>query len=360
MTPSRRPLEGMRASAPRRRGRTCLQLALVFLFLLPALIGIPAVVGYAYVDHQVNHPANPGNSKARVVVPLGATFSEVADTLHQAGLVDNPLVFRLYARYKHLDRSVEAGAYDLSHNLNMPQLLQALQTSRPEEIFITIPEGYTIQKAAQKLDQLGGPIKGADYLALAQHGQFSYDFLNDRPAGASLEGFLFPDTYLVPRSGSAKDLITAQLTAFGRNWTAERKALAAKRKLNVLQIVTLASIIEREARFDVDRPLVASVFYNRLAIGMPLQADATVLYAKGVWQSGVTLDDRKVDSPYNTYLHGGLPPGPIANPGLKSIDAALQPGQSTYLYYLSDPQGHNHYATTYDQFVQLLHQYGLQ
>jgi UPF0755 protein len=283
----------------------------------------------------------------------------VADVLHQAGLVDNVLIFDLYARYKHLDRGVEAGEYELSRNLNMLQLLQAMQTAIPREIFITIPEGYTIQKTAKMLDGLGGPIKGADYLAQATQSKWNYPFLEGRPAGASLEGFLFPNTYLVPRTGTATDLIRQQLDEFQRIWTAARQAEAQQRKLTVQQLVTLASIIEREARFDADRRLVASVFYNRLAINMPLQADATVLYAKGVWQATVTTDDRKVDSPYNTYLHTGLPPGAIANPGVKSIDAALEPAHSTYLYYLSDPQGHNHYATTYDQFIQLLHQYGL-
>lgn len=359
MTSPRRPPAGVRASVP-RRGRTCLQLILVLLFLLPAMLGVPAIVAYAYVDHQLHQPAHPGSGKVRFVVPLGASFAQVADTLHEAGLIDNLLVFRFYARYQHLDRTVEAGSYELGRDLNMPQILDALQTAIPDQVFITIPEGYTIQKTASKLDQLGGPIKGASYTDLAQHGQFGDDFLQGRPPGASLEGFLFPDTYLVPRDATAKQLITLQLDQFGRIWTAERKAEAATRKLSVLQIVTLASIIEREARFDVDRGLVASVFYNRLAINMPLQADATVLYAKGVWQAGVTQDDRKVVSPYNTYLHAGLPPGAIASPGLKSIDAALSPPTTTYLYYLSDPQGHNHYATTYAQFVQLLHQYGLQ
>jgi len=131
-------------------------------------------------------------------------------------------------------------------------------------------------------------------------------------------------------------------------------------KLSAPQIVTIASLIEREARFDEDRPLVASVIYNRLRDGWPLQIDATVLYAKGVWQATVTTDDRKVNSPYNTYLHTGLPPGPIANPGIKAIDAALQPAQTGYYFYLSDPQGHNHYARTNDEFAKLLKQYGLQ
>jgi UPF0755 protein len=353
----RRPGLGPRAPG---RARTCLQLVAVLLFLVPAMIGVPAVVGYAYVDHQLHSAAHPGSGKVGFVIPPGSSFAQVADTLHQAGLIDNPLVFRLYARYKGLDRSVQAGEYELSRNLDMQQILEALQTAVPKEVFITIPEGYTIQKTAAMLDQKGGSIKGSDYLDLALHGQFDYDLLQGRPAGASLEGFLFPDTYLLPRDATAKQLVTLQLNQFGKIWTADRKSAAERHKLNVLQIVTLASIVEREARFDVDRGLVASVFYNRLAINMPLQADATVLYAKGVWQAGVTQDDRKVDSPYNTYLHAGLPPGPIANPGLKSIDAVLSPPTTTYLYYLSDPQGHNHYATTYDQFVQLLHQYGLQ
>jgi len=268
-------------------------------------------------------------------------------------------VFDFYARYKHLDRNVQAGAYELSRNLNMIQILTALQTAIPDEIFVTVPEGYTIKKTAALLDQ-GGVIKGSDYTALALQGKFNYDFLKDLPPGASLEGFLFPDTYLVPRAGTAKDLITLQLDSFKKHWNDTRKGEAAQRKLNPLQIVTIASLIEREARFQEDRPLVASVIYNRLGAGWPLQVDATVLYAKGVWQSTVTTDDRKINSPYNTYLHTGLPPGPIANPGIKAIDAALQPAQTGYFFYLSDPQGHNHYAKTNEEFGRLLKQYGLQ
>jgi peptidoglycan lytic transglycosylase G len=351
----------MRAPAPHRRSRAlgCVQWFVVILFLLPAALGIPGVLAYNWVDHQLHQPANPGNSKVRFVVPEGATFHEVADTLHRAGLIDSVTVFDLYARYKHLDRNVQAGAYELSRNLNMIQILTALQTALPEEVFVTVPEGFTIKKTAAMLDQ-GGVIKGSDYMALAVQGQFNYDFLKDLPPGASLEGFLFPDTYLVPRNATAKDLITQQLETFKKFWDDTRKSEAAKRNLNTLQVVTIASMIEREARFQDDRPLVASVIYNRLAAGWALQIDATVLYAKGVWQSSVTTDDRKIDSPYNTYLHTGLPPGPIANPGINAIDAALQPAQTGYFFYLSDPQGHNHYAKTNDEFARLLKQYGLQ
>lgn len=329
------------------------------MFFLPAVLGIPAVIGYNWVDHQLHQPANPSNSKVRFVVPPGATFHEVADTLHRAGLIDNVTVFDLYARYKHLDRNVQAGAYELSRNLNMIQILTALQTAIPEEVYVAIPEGYTIKKTAASLDK-GGVIKGSDYMAQAVTGPYSYDFLNGLPPGTSLEGFLFPDTYLIPRTGTAKQLITLQLDTFNKQWTDSRKALAAERHLTPQQVVIIASMIEREARFDVDRPLVASVIYNRLSQGWPLQIDATVLYAKGVWQSSVTTADRKIDSPYNTYLHTGLPPGPIANPGIKAIDAALQPATTGYFFYLSDPQGHNHYARTNEEFAKLLQQYGLQ
>jgi UPF0755 protein len=331
----------------------------VVLFLLPAAIGVPAILGYTFVDRQLHQPANAGSGKVRFVVPLGATFHQVADTLHRAGLIDSVLVFDLYARYRHLDRSVEAGAYELSRNLTATEILKELQTARPEEIFITIPEGFTVQKTAAKLDK-DGLIKGKAYLEAVNTGKFDYPFLKDRPAGANLEGFLFPDTYLVPKNATATQLVSLQLKQFGINWNSTRKAAADERKLNVFQIVTLASLIEREARFDDDRPKVASVIYNRLKIGMYLQIDATVLYAKGAWQERVTLDDRKVESPYNTYLHPGLPPGPIASPGLKAIDAALHPAQTEYIFYLSDPQGHNHYAKTNAEFGVLLRQYGLQ
>jgi UPF0755 protein len=331
----------------------------VLLFLMPAALGIPAVLAYNWVDRELHQPANPSNSKVRFVVSPGSSFHEVANTLHRAGLVDNVTVFDLYARYKHLDRNVQAGAYELSRNLNMIQILQALQTAIPEEIFITIPEGYTIKKTATLLDQ-GGVIKGADYTAQAVTGAFNYDFLKGMPAGTSLEGFLFPDTYLIPRKGTAKQLITLQLDNFKKNWNDTRTGQASQRRLTPQQVVTIASMIEREALYDQDRPLVASVIYNRLQAGWALDIDATVLYAKGVWQSTVTIDDRKIDSPYNTYLHTGLPPGPIANPGIKAIDAALQPAQTGYFFYLSDKQGHNHYAKTNEEFAQLLKQYGLQ
>ncbi len=328
--------------------------------MIPFALVVPGVIGYAYIDHQIHAPANPGDGKIRVVIPPGATFRQTADILHQAGLIDNELVFDLYARYRHLDRGVQAGAYQLDRKLNMEQILLALQVAVPDEIFITIPEGYTIQKTAKRLDA-GVVIKGSEYLALATHGTFDdqFAFLQGRPAGASLEGFLFPETYLVPRDAKAKDLIILQLKQFGTEWTEARQAEATQQKLKVLNVVTLASLIEREARFDDDRAKVASVIYNRLARGMLLQIDATVLYAKGVWQATVTYDDRKIDSPYNTYLHPGLPPGPIANPGIKAIDAALNPAQTDYLYYLSDPQGHLHFARTNEEFNLLLKQYGL-
>ncbi len=351
----------MNAPAPRRRSRAlgCVQWFVVILFLLPAALGIPSVLAYNWVDHQLHTPANPGNAKVRFVVPPGASFHEVADTLHRAGLIDSVTVFDLYARYKHLDRNVQAGAYEISRNLDMIQILQALQTAVPEEIFVTVPEGYTIKKTAALLDQ-GGVIKGSDYIAQAVVGQFNQDFLKDLPPGASLEGFLFPDTYLIPRNGTAKQLITLQLDQFGKRWNDTRKGQASQRKLNALQVVTIASMIEREALFDDDRPLVASVIYNRLSAGWALDIDATVLYAKGVWQSSVTKEDRMIQSPYNTYLHTGLPPGPIANPGIKAIDAALQPATTGYFFYLSDKQGHNHYAKTNEEFGRLLKQYGLE
>jgi len=180
----------MTTPAPRKRSRAlgCLQWFVVVLFLLPAALGVPAVLGYNWVDHQLHQPANPGNSKVRFVVPPGATFHEVADTLHRTGLIDSVAVFDLYARYKHLDRNVQAGAYELSRNLNMIQILAALQTAIPEEIFVTIPEGYTIKKTAALLDK-GSVIKGSDYMALAVQGKFSYDFLKDLPPGRRWRAF---------------------------------------------------------------------------------------------------------------------------------------------------------------------------
>ena len=224
---------------------------------------------------------------------------------------------------------------------------------------MTIPEGYTSKQIADVLQQKG-LFPAQAYLTAVQHDQFSQDFLAGRPPGSNLEGFLFPDTYNFSAKATPDDVINAQLARFGEEVTPDLRAHAADHKLTLYQALVLASIVEREGRFDEDRGQIASVFYNRLAAGIPLQSDTTVEFAKGNPGAAITNADKAINSPYNTYLHTGLPPGPICNPGLASMVAALTPAQTDFLYFLTDKDGHAHFSKTYAEHNAQAAQYGVQ
>jgi len=214
---------------------------------------------------------------------------------------------------------------------------------------VTIPEGYSARQISALVASKG--LGSADDFLAATRLSYPQEFLAGRDPALGLDGYLFPDTYQFAPKASARDVITVLLNHFGDKVTADlRGRLPAGYSLN--QVVVVASIVEREALFDKDRAAVAGVFYNRLAARMPLQADATVLYAKGQVSGGITEDDKKFNSPYNTYLNPGLPPSGISNPGLASITAAIQPLKSDYYYYLTDKDGHAHFSRTYAQHQQ--------
>jgi UPF0755 protein len=198
-------------------------------------------------------------------------------------------------------------------------------------------------------------ITADQYMNEVKTGSFTAPFLASRPAGTSLEGFLFPDTYEVPKGTTAHQLVQMQLDDFAHRTQSLLSSLP--NGFNAYQVVTLASIVEREARFDDDRPKVASAIYNRLAAGMPLQADSTVTYGLGITDREPTSDELHQDTPYNTYLHTGLTPTPISNPGLASLQAAAHPATTQFLFWVADGCGHNHYSTTAQQHDQQVAQY---
>jgi UPF0755 protein len=220
---------------------------------------------------------------------------------------------------------------------------------------VVIPEGLTAAQIAQRVQSTGLGVTASAYLGEERTGHFSDGFLVGRPAGAPLEGMLFPDTYDVPIGATAHDVVAQQLQAFMAR--ALPMVGSPPHGLTAYQMVVLASIVEREARLPADRPQVAGVLYNRLARGMDLQVDASVIYGVGVTDRAPTSDELKQDTPYNTYLHLGLPPTPISNPGLASLQAAAHPATSDYLFYVSDGCGHNHYSSTAAAHDALVQQY---
>jgi UPF0755 protein len=280
-----------------------------------------------------------------IIVPRGSTFHDIATQLAQAGIIGNETAFRVYAKLAHADTSAHAGEFRFAAHQTPAQILQQLESGGAQVAkWITVPEGFTAKQIAQRLQDEGFGD------ARAFEGAFLHDtIVIDGTRTKNLEGYLFPSTYLIPNGASPKiveQILTAQ---FRKELPADAQKKARARGLTIPQIVTLASLIEREAKADDERPLMAGVYYNRLRLGMPLEVDASIEYALPEHHDVITYGDLKLDSPYNTYLHQGLPPTPIANPGEPSLQAALNPKPSPYLYYVYKGNGHHAFARTLAQ-----------
>lgn len=310
---------------------------------------------------SINASVSDDPSPVPFTVDIGETAVSISNKLAEQNLITDPDLFRLFLRYNGLDASLEAGDYELRRNMNMRDIAEALQKASFEEVTITIPEGWRAEQIAEMLTA-EGIMDGAVFLATVRQGVgVEHPLLADRPAGASYEGYLFPDTYRLPVNATPEDLISRMLNNMAAKIPANALDLAAAQGYSFHEILTIASIIEREAVVPAERPTIASVYLNRLAQGMPLQADPTVQYAMGYqtdtgqwWKTPVTLEEySQVNSPYNTYLNYGIPPGPIANPGVSSILAALQPEQTTYLFFMGcGGEGAHLFATDFDTHQQ--------
>jgi len=292
---------------------------------------------------ELNMPAGDDPATVVFTVEPGESVGQIASRLQREGLIRDAELFRLYLRYAKLDSGVEAGQFTLKKTMTVPQIAQALQSGkRGDELTLTIPEGLRLEEIALLVEQQT-PISATAFLSLARDANAwtsQYTFLSELPAGASLEGYLFPDTYRLPQDVTASDVMARMLANFDHRLTRKLRDDLASQKRTLFQAVTLASIVEREAVVEQERPIIASVYLNRLASGMALDADPTVQYgmasARGKapwWPQLVQEDYRAVKSPYNTYLNPGLPPGPIASPGLASLQAAIDPAQTNFYFF---------------------------
>jgi UPF0755 protein len=321
---------------------------------LVVLAAIP-VAGMATFDHMLGAPSGSAK-KELVVIKPGWGVSAAADQLQAQGLVRNADAFKLWLRVRGKDRSIKAGIYALAPNMGAKGIASFLVEGRGENERVTVPEGYSMRQIAALLEEKQAG-SGARFLAAASdatpyRGEFAW--LKALPEGASLEGFLFPDTYVVaPAPGYEADLVRMMLTRFDQVVTPAYDDRPDPAGLKLFEAVTLASIVEKEARHAQERPTIAGVFYNRLATGMPFGSDPTVEYAlrKHQGANGLSLRDVAVDSPYNTYKHAGLPPGPIANPGLASVQAVLAPDKTPYLYFVARGDGTHAFTRTYAEHL---------
>jgi len=340
--------------ARRRNGR-----GLVIAFVIVAVLAVLVVVGgglVLYGRSQLDAPSAAHDTVVTLDVQSGETVDQVGSDLQAQGLIRSSFWFGWFAKVKGLANDLHAGRFRLDTGMGASEIIQRL-SGAPEVTSqkLVLAEGLTAQQMAQKVGDSGLGITADQYMAEVTSGKFDATFLAGRPAGASLEGFLFPDTYSVPQGTTAHQLVQMQLDDFGKR--AAALLAAPPHGLNAYQLVVMASVIEREARYDDDRPQVASVLYNRLGQNMLLQVDASVLYGLHVFGRSPTADELKKDTPYNTYIHAGLPPTPISNPGLASLQAAAQPASTQFLFYVSDGCGHNHYSTTAAQHDQAAAKY---
>lgn len=333
----------------------------VCLLLLLLMSGCGDITQRIYLQGrtaEISRAVSADSTPVRFIVESGTPARLIGQNLQKAGLISDARLFEAYVRVNGLVPQLEAGTFILTPSMTLAEIIDTLQKAEAASITVTIPEGWRLEQVA---DYLAAAVFSDTNELILYRSQSvagtlttlepaNYPFLAARSPGASLEGYLFPDTYELPATAAtADDLLRRQLETFGARIVPRYNAAiqAGSTTLTLHEVLTVASIVEREAVIPAERPTIAAVYLNRLANGIRLEADPTVQYAMGYqpatnqwWKTPVFLEEYSgVDSPYNTYLYPGLPPGPIASPGLSSIDAVLHPDQHNYLYFVALPDG---------------------
>ena len=293
-----------------------------------------------------------GDDHVLVRITPGMGSSQIGELLAENGVVDSPMKFWLAVKLNGADIKFQAGTFEMERNMSPGDALGLLLHGQSTAMRVTIPEGLSVREVAKLLSR-DGLVDEAEFLAEAK--DFApYDYIEEVPeADYRIEGFLFPDTYEFATDATPQDIMQRMADEFDNKLTEDMRQQAAARNLSVYELVTLASLVEKEARFPEDRPIIAQVFFKRMDIGMPLQTDTTIQYLLSEAKEDLSYSDTEIESPYNTYQNYGLPPGPIASPGLASLEAVLQPADTDYLYFVADRQGHNHYGYTYEEHLAL-------
>lgn len=305
--------------------------------------------------------AIPYSTQSKVVsfeIKPGESVGIVGSNLKKGGLVQDSNLFTAYAKKMGVDKKIKAGIYTLNTTMSIKDILQIMVSGQRSELWITIPEGW-------RIDQIGNYLEKQDittskeFQDRAKVKNFAdTPFLSGLSGNTSLEGYLFPDTYRVFADTTVDDIIQTMLDNFGEKVTGDMMDRANKKGFTLHQFITLTSIIEKESAHSEDIRKIASVYYNRLNQGMLFQSDATITYITRRPDASPTIEETKIESPYNTYLHEGLPPGPVGNPGLAAIEATLNPEETPYLFFLSSPVDNRaHFAETYEGHLENIAKY---
>ncbi|MBM4125201.1 MAG: endolytic transglycosylase MltG [Nitrospira sp.] len=318
------------------------------LWVMLGLVGVALYLAGNVAYHRATDPLTDGTGPRTVKtvdIPEGATFRQVAALLEKEHLIASQWGFVLLGKVTGVDRRVLAGEYALHSDLRPQEILAELLSGRVVLHPVTIPEGYTAAQIADLLGQkgLGNPV---EFLTLVHDRSFIHTLLPDAAGLSSLEGYLFPDTYSFAKRAETKDIVRTMVEGLEKVLTPELRVRARDLNMTVHQVLTLASVIEKETGSTGERELISAVFHNRLRRHIPLQSDPTVIYGLSSFDGNLRKRDLAAPSPYNTYRVTGLPPGPIANPGAGSIRAALYPVPTTYLYFVSRNDGTHAFSST--------------
>jgi UPF0755 protein len=305
----------------------------------------------------LQQPAGDPTTMAEVVVLPGDSAETVLQRLAEAGIVNDTTLMQSYLRYHGLDTRIQAGRFALTGAMSIVELAEALQLAIVSQSRLTVPEGWRLEQIAEALPSEGIGFTPDEFLQAAAQGDALA--MQVGVSAATSEGFLFPETYALDASTTAEGLVSRMLATFDERVSPEMRSQFEAQGLSLLQAVTLASIVEREAIVPDERPLIAGVFLNRLRDGVRLEADPTVQYPLGQqptgewWKAPLTQADLEIDSPFNTYRCTGLPPAPIANPGLRSLQAVAEPAQTDFLFFRAacDGTGRHRFARTFEEHL---------
>jgi len=305
------------------------------------LLGVVLLV-FAYMAYEMLVPAQNVNKNNEIKIPRGSTFRQVADILWNEKLIRDKKVFLLLGRLTGADRKIRAGYYSIWSNMSPLDIFKVIRRGHIVEYEIRILEGDSLVEIADTFSRKGIATR-EDFLKLSADSGFLTAYHITSP---SIEGYLFPDTYIIPKGVSAEEAAGSMIDKMREKYTDKIKARMAELGMSENEVLTLASIIEKEAVIDEERPIISAVYHNRLKKDMPLQADPTSIYGIKSSREKITRKDLQRKTPYNTYVLRGLPPGPIASPGLKSIIAALYPANVPYLYFVSSDDRTHTFSTT--------------
>jgi len=334
------------------------KISLAFIVLAVVIGG-----GFFYVRNQIYFSHGTQNSSKIFNIAKGEGSNAIAADLQTEGFISQKIYFWLYLKSHNLLNKIYPGAYLLNGDLTIPEIVAVITNPQKTFVSVTFPEGWTAEQMADRLDAKG--FDGKTFLNLVNNppkdiiSQFSV--FSDKPANASLEGYLFPDTYNFSKDATPEGILKKILNNTEAKITSDMKNEIISQKKSIFQILTMASILEKEVSSTEDFKIVSGIFWNRIAAGQALQSCATLAFVLGENKEQYSLADTQVKSPYNTYLNKGLPPGPISNPGMNTILAALNPTNTDYNYFLTDPKNKSNtvYAKTYTEHVANKLKFGL-